>query len=131
MVEIITAVISVIGLILTALIKRQQVNEGPTISSINTKLFQFKEKTENQLKIMSDKITDTKDDMRGLLNSMSTLKKEIQDIHISHAKIDLNQIKETYGKVIVLEERSKAFERMHLQTAKELGEIKKKAREGG
>lgn len=129
--DIILVLISSVTAIVVAFLKVRQNKDSPEISKIGIKLFQFQTKTENQLKNIADSVRDTKDDMRGVHSAMSTLKKEIQDIHISHAKIDVPMIKETFGKVIVLDEKSRSFERMHMLTAREIEKLKnRKTTEG-
>jgi len=123
--DIILAIISSITAIVVTWIKTQQNKDTPKIQEISDKIFQLKEKTTEKLDSVSKDVKEIRDDMIGMNRSMATLKREIQDIHISHAKINTDQLKENFGKVIVLEEKSKAFEQMHMRTAKEIGKIKK------
>ncbi len=129
--DVVVAIISGITVIIVTLLKLKQNKDSPEISKIGNRLFQFQVKTENNFKTVIDTVKETRDDMKGVHAAMSTLKKEIQDIHINHAKIDVPLIKETYGKVIVLDEKSRTFERMHMLTAREIEKLKnRKSTEG-
>jgi len=128
--DIILAIISSVTAIVVTWIKTQQSKDTPKIQNISDKLYQFKEKTTDTLSILGKDVKEIRDDMIGLNRSMASLKKEIQDIHISHAKINVEEVKQNFGKVILLEEKTKVFERLHLKTAEEIDKIRK-AREGG
>lgn len=123
--DVILAVISSITAVLVAFITTRQSKDSPKIDEISTKLFKFKEATNEKLDVMGKDFKDVRNEVEGITRSMSTLKKEIQDIHISHAKINTEEVKQNFGKVIVLEEKTKVFERLHLKTAQELDKIRK------
>lgn len=128
--DIILAIISSVTAIVVTWIKSSQSKDSPKIEDIGKKLFIFKEKTNGSLDVITTVVKEIRDDINGLNRSVSNLKREIQDIHISHAKINPEEVKQNFGRVILLEEKSRVFERMHLKTAEEINKIKK-AKEGG
>ena len=63
-------------------------------------------------------------DLENFKTALDKLKSEMQQVHIQSAKLDPREVKENFGKVIMLDERSRAFETMHRMTAKEIADIK-------
>lgn len=123
--DIILAIISAITAIIVTWMKNQQSKDSPKIQTISDKLYQFKEKTNEKLDSLGKDFKDVRNEVEGMSRSMSSLKREIQDIHISRAKINPEEVKKNFGKVILLEEKTKVFEKLHLKTAQEIGKIKK------
>jgi len=130
--EIFLAIISSITAVCVAFISRKQSTDDvpEKFTKLSNEINSLKQDSKDNFKTLTNKIKEVYDDMQGVNRSMSTLKREIQDIHISHAKINTEEVKQNFGKVILLEEKSQAFEKMHLLAAREINDLKKKSKDG-
>lgn len=93
-------------------------------TDLGKNFFSFREKTSVQLETLNQTARQAQQDISGITVSLDKLKSEMQQVHIQSAKLDPREVKENFGKVIMLDERSRAFETMHRMTAKEIADIK-------
>lgn len=98
------------------------------IGTIREKVYKLEVNTESRLAAIQTKLGDIKDDLIGLSNSAGNLKRDIQDLTLKQARdsLDDKKVVETFGKVIVLEEKAKSFEKMHGITQSVLHDLKLK-----
>ncbi len=125
--EIFKRIIGILAFCVSGLLwfaKKNLENIETSASKLGESFLVFKDKTQTQLAILNQTAKAAQNDISGITVSLDNLKKEMQQVHIQNAKIDIKEVKENFGKVIVLDERSRAFETMHRMTAKEIADIK-------
>lgn len=95
------------------------------LKEIRTKVFKLQTNTQENLAVINNKIDDILDDLRSFTVVADKLKTEIQTIHLQNARqsSDLKKNNETYGKVIVLEDK---MDKLQTITRSVLGEMRKK-----
>jgi len=99
------------------------------LKSVGQKVFKLQVNTQEQLAVINSKLSDVLDDLRSFSTTADKLKTEIQELHIKNAVSggSVNKINETFGKVIVLEDR---FDKLHSATKSVLNELKNKKTHG-
>lgn len=99
------------------------------LKEVRTKMFKLQTNTQESLSLINKKIDDIIDDLRAFTVSADRLKSEIQTIHIQNAKqsSDLKKNNETYGKVILLEDK---VDKLQTITRSVLGEMRNKKTQG-
>lgn len=125
--EIFKWVMGFIGVLCSGLLyfaKKNLDNIETSASDLGKNFFSFREKTATQLEVLNQTAKQAAGDISGITVSLDKLKSEMQQVHIQNAKLDPKEVKENFGKVIMLDERSRAFESMHRMTAKEIADIK-------
>lgn len=126
-------ILSIIGaLIMTIVWFSKRTLDGIETSAVTltNNFLQFKESSTNQLTSLNTKTQTISDGLTGMSNAVDKLKTEMQNVHIQNAKLDPKEVKENFGKVILLEEKNKVSETMHLRTAQEIAEIKARLSRG-
>ncbi len=116
-------VVSLIGVIVW-FSKRTLDNIEKSATDHKNSFLQYKETSSTALTTLNTKTQEIKDNITGMSTVIDRLKTEMQQVHIQNAKIDPKEIKENFGRVILLEEKSRASDTVHLRTAQEIAELK-------
>jgi len=116
-------VVSLIGVIVW-FSKRTLDNIETSATDHKNNFLIFKETSSTALTTLNTKTQEIKENLTGMSTVIDRLKTEMQQVHIQNAKLDPKEVKENFGRVILLEEKSRVSETMHLRTAQEIAEIK-------
>jgi len=127
--EIVTTVITTLVAIIGWFISKNVSQMEGDLKEIRTKVFKIHINTQESLAVINEKLSGIQDDLRSFSVAADKLKNEIQTLHVRNAKQtgDTKKADETFGKVILLEDK---FEKLQSATKSVLSELRNKKTHG-
>lgn len=127
--EIITTIVTTLVAIIGWFIARNVSQMESDLKEIRSKVFKLQTNTQESLAVINQKLDTIEEDLRSFSVSADRLKTEIQTLHIRNAAQESNdkKLSETYGKVVVLEDK---LERIQSATRSVISELRLRKTQG-